>query len=250
MQAPALVANANPRAWIAEDRGVKRALPIAVLAVALSAMSPAAAPAQTGTLINNHPAEIQDGDDGNQNAARRVTNDYAQCLVRKYGRLTERAVAGPASEKSAKLLSNLASPQCLSSGELRMPQALMRGAVFRALYIRAYGRAAPANQPVVVDFAAELIPGDELSRRMSALLPVASCVAHGNPDATRAFILAQTAAKAEQAAIEALRPALSACLPAQVTLRFSKAVLQGMLAEAVYREVSNATGGVAVAGKK
>jgi len=226
---------------------VKRALPICVLAFAVSALSSAAASAQTGTLINNHPAEVEERDVGDQNAARRITNDFAECVVRKYGRLAERSVAGSASTKSAHLMASLAAPECLSSGELRMPQALMRGAMFRALYIRSYGRMAPVGQPVVINYAAELIPGDGLSQRMAALLPIASCMAQGNPTASRAFVLANAATKAEQAAINALRPALANCLPAQMTITFSKAVLQGMLAEALYREAPRAPDGAVVA---
>ncbi len=227
-----------------------RALPIVVLAIAVSAMSPAAASAQTGTLINNHPAEVRDGDDRDQNAARRITNDFGQCVVHKYGRLAERSVAGSASASSARLMTSLATPECLTHGELHMPQTLMRGAIFRALYIRNYGRVAPVGQRVAVDYVAGMIPGDGLSQQMAGLLPIASCVAQANPEASRAFVLANVATTAEQAAITALRPALANCLPAQLTIRFSKAVLQGMLAEALYREAPRATDGVAVAGKK
>ena len=53
---------------------------------------------------------------------------------------------------------------------------------------------------------------------------------------TRAFVMAIPATAAEQSALAAVGPALSQCIAPGNQIHFTRAVLQGAVAEAAYRQ--------------
>ncbi len=171
--------------------------------------------------------------------ARQLTNDFAVCVLKTSPRSVERAVKLPAAD-SYNELEKLATGECLTSGALEIPRQLMRGAAFRALYIRDYRKQAPEPRLSAVDY---LITAsrDPYSQELARLNNFGSCVAVANPVAARSLVLANASTLDETAAIDALRPNFADCLPGGTTSKFTKGVLQGLLAEILYREANIST---------
>jgi hypothetical protein len=73
---------------------------------------------------------------------------------------------------------------------------------------------------------------------MNLLQRFGDCVVSANPADARALVLATAATQAERAAIARLGPALGGCVAPKNQVRFSRAVLQGVLAEALYKRAA------------
>lgn len=170
--------------------------------------------------------------------ARQLTNDFAECVLKSTPRAVERAVILPTA-RSYEALTKLARSECLAPGQIVIPHQLMRGAAYRALYIRDYRKRAPALVASPVDYVS-LADQDVVSQEIARLNAFGSCVARANPDAAHSLVLADAATKEEVSAIEGLRQNLADCLPGGTSIKFTKSVLQGLLAEILYREVQNA----------
>lgn len=191
---------------------------------------------QGKSVLDPAPADRPNRKMSDSDRARHMTNDYATCVAKLYPRQVERAVVlSPALSYDA--LAKLATSECLVSGELFIPNQLMRGAVYRALYIRDYRKHVPAFSTSAVDYAGSA-DGDPHSQELARLNNFGSCVAVANPAAARSLVLANAATDEEAGAIDALRQNLADCLPGGTSVKFTKGVLQGLLAEILYREAN------------
>ncbi|WP_419809514.1 hypothetical protein [Sphingomonas sp.] len=201
---------------------------MSALLVAGVAVPPAFA--QTGSILPDRAAETSaHGSDADR--AHRTMNDYGVCLVKSRFTAVRRAIASPEGQVDG-ALSSLAIDDCLQSGELRMSRTLMRGAVFRALYIHDFGRRPPVAPIIETSVSTNVPPGD------NPLRVFGRCVLGSDAANTRAFVLAVPATSAERDALRGLAPALARCVAGGQTIRFSRATLQGVLAEAAYRSSS------------
>jgi len=63
---------------------------------------------------------------------------------------------------------------------------------------------------------------------------IGECAVRSNPGGTRAVIEAPVGSPAENEAYRTVIPSLKACLPANNTYKFSRTVLEGLFAEAIY----------------
>jgi hypothetical protein len=121
-------------------------------------------------------------------------------------------------------LAKLATNDCILSGELQMGRTMFRGSIYRALYARDFG-------------ADAALPASEVRLTTSSdpVLVFGDCVATLDPGETRAFVLARPATSMEDDAVAKLAASFARCLTAGNEARFSKTVLQGALAEALYK---------------
>jgi hypothetical protein len=207
---------------------------VLAFAVTLSAVVPARA--QLTGPYAPAPAQVNGAARTADVRARQATNDYAVCLVKREHRGVERALAMPAGAASYRALGRLADGECLYNAELRMPNVILRGAAFRALYLRSFARR-PGKAAVKIDYIADA-GSDQQALLHAGLLAYGSCIARANPAASRALVIATAGMPAESAAIDALRKDLADCLPGGMTTKLGKAVLQGMMAEVLYRETA------------
>ena len=206
------------------------AVPAIRMAVLTGMLATQAIAAQTGSLILDPGAvpsvrKISDSD-----RARTTTNDFAVCLVKMHSKSVDKAIKQPTEDATDKALRNMADSDCLTSGELRIPALLLRGATFRALYLRDYGRIPPKASAQAIELGT-VAAEPPLNR-------FADCVFAQDGENVRNLVMASPATAAESAALSALSPALGRCVAAGDQIHFSRAVLQAVLAEAAFRQAT------------
>lgn len=197
-----------------------RAVVFIAPAVAACGLAPASVGAQA---LPNPAARVSTRDISAGAQARDTMNRYAECIVKLRAAPVRRALSQPTEGAVYAELTKLAQGECLANGQLRMGPGLFRGAIYRALYIRDFGPdgALPASD---VTLAAPEQP----------MQVFGNCVASLDPAETRAFVLAKPATPEEDEAVGKLGASFERCL-AGGDVRFSKSVLQGALAEALYK---------------
>lgn len=171
-------------------------------------------------------AHLSTDDMSDEDRARDTMTRYAACLVKARPNLTKQALALPQGAESITALNDLMKPECLAGGQLRMGPAILRGALYRALFIREFGENAQALR-----FAA----AGEGAAPSAGLDSFSECVLRAAPAATQTFVLAEVASPEEQQALSELRPAMSECVNPRGQLRFNAASLEAALAEALYK---------------
>lgn len=193
--------------------------------------SPAGAQ-QTGSLVKQRSAEVSEE---GKIPARIVLQQFARCVVAKYRTRVDEILNLPlGSADYIPLLNKALSSSCLRNGNLRMPRPNIRGALFEAAYIADFG-----SRPVVFSdgqstgFAAKNA-GAEGWRTAVALEQFGECVSLGHSPGVRELLASYPGSAREAAAIQALRPAMSACVPKGENFSFSPTVLRGSLAEGLY----------------
>ena len=182
------------------------------------------------------PAVVSNRKMSDDDKARQITNDFAVCMAKTATKRVEYALGLNSLVASYRALTKIADPDCLVGKELLMPPRLLRGALFRALYIRDFGKAAPTGSPVRIDYAAEAEANHD-ERDLATATAFGSCIAKLNPEASRAFVMSAVATPEERVAIDSLRPAMGDCLR-DGTLKLSRAVLQSIMSEVLYREAT------------
>ena len=199
------------------------------LGAAQTAAAQVSSPA-TGSILNDPAAAMTSRDIADADKAHQTMNDYAVCLVRTNATGVRKALRQGSDAEVGAALARLSTDNCLLDGMLRMPQTLLRGAVYRALYLHDFVRL-----PAVVSSA------KPASADGDPLRAFGFCVNTLDAADTRTFVMATPATSAEKAALSALTPALSQCVSPSNRIRFTRAVLQGTLAEAAYRQASAST---------
>lgn len=182
--------------------------------------------------------------------AERYQAEFADCVVRRKAyaapvaaflrTIPESPTWGEAGLKAADLSClNAAARRADSRITMRMQPSSFRDALYPALYRQQFARAPqtariPALPPL--DVAAEFegdvasLPAEYRPRRA-----LGDCVARANPVGAHAMLLAAPASKDETAAVEALKPAIAACLPAGTSIRMNRPALRAHVGEALYK---------------
>jgi hypothetical protein len=198
--------------------------------------APVAQAQQTGHIIPDHAAEVSDRDVSAADRARDTMNRYGVCVVRVKAVAVKRALSQPTDQAIDAALAKIAIDECLGSGELTMSRSLFRGAVYRALYIRDFGQVSPV--PATIGVQGKDAAEAAATTSMNLLQRFGDCVVGADPADARALVLATAATQAERGAITRLGPALGGCVAPKNQVRFSRAVLQGVLAEALYKRAA------------
>ena len=205
----------------------------------------ALAGAQTGTRIGPPPAAIPDTAKNNGQLSRQAIRGFAECTVRKDRARVERFLATitgtPEAEKLGRALST---DDCLSRGEIRFNEQLLRWSFYDLLYRQRFAGQGP------VDFSA--YPPFDLNSasarsQSGALMEMGDCIVRKSGAGARELALSPVTTTTEDRAFAALMPMISACVPKDSQVVFSKIVLRGLIVEALYTMSSNA-GSAAAAG--
>lgn len=193
---------------------------------------------ETGSLVNKYkPAQLKSA--GGQAAARAALEDYAACQVgRQPTRLAKLLTIRVDTDEYLKLMNSfLGIDACISSGTLVVTTNTHRGALFQALYNRQFKTTAPLEFSDVQSGYREIYPEQPSAEALGsiALVSFGECVTKADPRTVRDLMLSSTGAASEDMAFIKLQPNLNACMPQGKQLAFSKSILKGILAEAIYR---------------
>lgn len=171
--------------------------------------------------------------------AREQMQKFARCLLVRSPKRTEAYLALPPgsaeADNEARSLS-ISFNDCLRSGTMKFNPTLLRGAMYEALYIRDFPMEGPTRFASATPGAPAVQPGTgPASPEVAALMQVGECIARAERPGSRALVLSKPGTADEDVAIKTVVPALSSCLPAGQTVRFSPSVLRGSIAEMLYR---------------
>lgn len=190
----------------------------------------AATPSQGQVAANLSTRDVTETDQ-----ARDTLYRFAACVVKARPRMTKEALAVTSQPEANKAFQALVKPECLNGGFLRMDAAAIRGPLYRALYLREFGK----NEP---GFAA--LPPEQPSEEDRGYHAFGACVMRVAPDTTRTFVLALPGSSEEHQALAALRPTFEACVNPREQLVFTKVAMDSTLAQALYeRAVAVSHGG-------
>lgn len=159
---------------------------------------------------------------------------FTRCLLGRKRGAAEAAMALPPGPAGLQAVSKLVDPDCLNGRAMSMPAEVLRGGLWVARYRRDYAVAAPALAAVPPDFAAGL-PDDAGRARTVALRRIADCLLRADPVDARTALTVAIGSSRELEAYGGLQGHLRACSPDR-PVRFSKAILAGLLAEVSFIE--------------
>jgi hypothetical protein len=177
--------------------------------------------------------------------AERTMADFSKCVVadrrlRPWAEWYLRVIPEGAFFQAA--ARRLATPACmppaLVTTKLRFKAKLFRETLFSALYQRDFGRTPPPElksvPPLVI--AAEF-SGDEAQIPVTVTFEraVGDCVARADPLGVHRLLMTKVASREEGEALQQVVPELAGCVPAGQRRAFSRPVLRGILAEALYK---------------
>lgn len=193
------------------------------------------------TRIRTTPprAEIPSGRMSEAERGRRTMIGYAECVIKLNRRRAMDALAlFPTSAKSNEALTRLAVDRCMGMGEMRFQPRLFRGTLYTVLYRERY--AAPPPLPEVPpDYAAGAPePLGQWAQNEIALLRFADCVVRRAPETVHSLLTAPVESERERAAVAALKPHMNPCMKEGLQVTFNKSSLGGLLAEAMYRSLT------------
>ena len=217
-----------------------------------SAMAAGPMEEETGSHISRPaPAEIPLSRMSETDQARATIIAFSQCIVLSHRSAVEQALAIPPLDKQAsRALGALAGSDCLRYGELSMRTTMLRGGIYAALYRIDFAKGAAAIADRPLDFSADVqgaVTPD--AQQYLWLRQFADCVVRADPADARTLVLSPVASSAENASFAALAPHFNGCAVQGMTLTFSKVILSGLVAEALYREAKAASIATAPAGK-
>lgn len=191
--------------------------------------------------------------------ARIVMRDFAECLVARFSPKRAKEIdaflaISPYAPGAGDMGRKFATSDCLSSryagtyiASLQMAPPLLRGALFRARFVRQFTKR-PLGTFAPYDVNASWhVPRDD---RFAIYQAIGECAVREDPVSSRAIVDADIGSKSEDAGFAAIVPALQKCMPATGTYRFSRAVLEGLLAEALYNLAAGASAPVPPVEKK
>ena len=197
--------------------------------------------ADTGSILRRPAPAAFDGSAKGGVKVRAALDQFAYCIFdRRRGQTLAALRLASGSEQQDKALASLARSECVSAGILSFDAQLFRGSLYKALVREHFADSDAALPQTQIDFAkqTEAQSGGEKVLANAQLLNFGGCVAHLDPRNVRLAVLGPAGSPSEAAAFSALSPNLGQCLPQDVTLKFDKTILLGLLAEAYYREAT------------
>lgn len=174
--------------------------------------------------------------------------EFTQCLVSKDRPVAELLLKlPPLDPKSVAPFLKISSHPCHPKNTVTViGPTFFRGGFYAALYKVDFAGAPGGIGATPIDFTTD-VRGDTTLRAKQyvALRQFADCAVRREPAAARALVMAALESEAENQAFGALRPVLNSCMGEGASLAFSRAILIGLVAEALYREAQAAAADVA-----
>lgn len=168
--------------------------------------------------------------------------NYSKCLIRnkKREKLVDDYLLIPDGHPDQDNVNQkLIVPGCAINGSrMSFEGSLFRRSLFTALYVKYYRNTKPTdiNVDYEVDYTAETSPKyGTITGAQLVLRKISDCTVRNNPIAVHNFIVAKLHSKSEKLALPNVVTALSNCLPNETELKFSRTILKGQLAEALYK---------------
>lgn len=162
----------------------------------------------------------------------RTLSDFARCMVRGQPKRAHAILMMPpaAAETEQRLLSWMAQrSRCLRvRGALRMRPPVMRGAIAETLYLETFSRP-PAGGGIVP------AAGPSSDDPILASYEVTQCAAARDPVAADRLVRSKRRSPEEVAAVDQLKPALSACARPRIRLDFNRTMIRSLMAEGIYK---------------
>jgi hypothetical protein len=177
--------------------------------------------------------------------AERTMADFSKCVVENR-RLRPKAEAFlrliPETPAFRDAGVRIATPDCMPRSflrtQLRFNAKLFRQTLYSALYQHDFGRSPPPD----VKLIPTLLMSSEFDGDVASVPPTVSferlvgdCVARADSADVHRLLATKISSDAEKAALEQVVPQLANCVPAGQRTAFSRSVLRGMLAEALYK---------------
>lgn len=171
--------------------------------------------------------------------SRLVMAAYGRCVVEREASKLGKALAAPDDGSFEEAARILVSDDCLFEGEIRFTCAVLRRAVYTELYRRRAGSGEGRTWgPEVTKIDLSVPAQNEGHRSYLALMAFADCVAQQDRNLARAIVVAPTSSERQNAAFQEIVPKFPACINDGVQLRLNKNVIEGALAEVLYRGVA------------
>jgi hypothetical protein len=209
---------------------------IILLASAVLAASPALAQNRESRSPSTNPGSfggVSSGMDG-----QRILNGFADCAVVKHRPLVERYLAEPPESRGASFRAKrLEGTPCNTSLLLLAADNQIRGALYEALFLVDFRAAPPMelrNAPPMA-YGAPAAGASDWARTSSALLKYSDCIVRNDGAGVRAILSAEVGTAREVEAFRAVGASFSRCLAEGQQIKFSRPLLRGFLAEALYR---------------
>jgi hypothetical protein len=177
----------------------------------------------------------------------------AECLVRQNRPLLEKLILlPPFSLASTRSFSVLMREPCFQrGGTLIIGPRFQRPSFYYALYRADYGRRPGGISAGPINFLDDILGAPRAAGgAYLALRNFTDCVVRAAPEDARSLVTAGLGSADEEAAFKKLSTKFDACLYVGQTLDFSRGILIGLVAEALYREAKAASGSTISGGKE
>jgi hypothetical protein len=174
--------------------------------------------------------------------AEKAMADFAKCVIGSKKR-QERALAYlmiPNGDPKQNIEgSAIAKSECARPGsQMRFQGDLFAGTIYTALYRKSYIKTPPGDlstlEPAVYEseFKVTTTPVGE---QQLALRAFGDCAVLQNPKAAHDFAISEMRGQNEKAVLPAVIDATGQCLSAGATLKFSRTILKGIIAESLFK---------------
>ena len=177
---------------------------------------------------------------GDPGFARIALADATRCILNAKPGLARSFLQAPVDSKDAVRLASLFNrSDCMQSAsraiDLEFTPALLRGAFYKEMYGQSVAGVPTVSGAVAtpLDFRVQIARS---STDYEVMRQFAACVVQRDPATARVLVAAATESAAEAQAFTALQPAAGVCTIQGKAPRASKAMLIGLIAEALYRQ--------------
>jgi hypothetical protein len=201
------------------------------------------------TLASPAAAQTDDGrEPASQRVAEKTMADFARCVVSNKKRQAQ-AMAylqipdGDPAQGAAG--SALASKDCAPRGsQMRFQPDLFARSIYTALYRKYYFKTVPGELPTsqASDYQSEYkVTSTPVGNMQMALRVFGDCTVLQDPKAAHEFAISEMRGQSERAAVPAVVAAMQGCVNTGSTLKFSRTMLKGIIAESLYKMRSRQT---------
>ena len=190
---------------------------------------------QTGHVIRQaEPARIEKEGSTRGELAWRTVIAFSECTLAKHRTDVVAWLRNPDDRKAIKRIVDHA---CLDDGELQFAHNIIRGGLYTALYRRDFRRESTPLSLAPLDVSqVASATGDPTFQNLATLLTFADCIVRRDVPSARNLVLAMPGTARAASALQQLSRHFPVCLTQGSQLKFSKTILAGLIAEALYRE--------------
>jgi hypothetical protein len=222
----------------------------AIIVAASVAASPLAAQ-WTGTRAGPRPANVPDSNLNKADLSRATMRSFAKCVIGvSRQRVIDYLDTFPGSKEALELANGLSRDDCLVAAELRFSEELFRWSLYDELYnsnFRNHDLAAIADIPET-DFVGMTKGLNAEQYQVVAIWQLGECTVRAAPKVSQTLVWSPIGSDSEAAAIQEIVPIVSGCVNKDNEIKFSKAVLRGVMAEALYKLAMKANGAATARG--